>query len=85
VIFPAILSFSLRAKYLRYPSNIDTEVKDVTERYESTQEEVESIGIDAKRIRLLNSLTPENFSEFRDRINVRILHERTIITFCEAS
>lgn len=57
----------------------------MTERYEPIHEEVESIGIDAKRIRLLHSLTPENFSEFRDKINARILRERTIITFCEAS
>jgi preprotein translocase subunit SecA len=73
------------AKYLRYPSNMNTEVKDMTERYELTQEEVESIGIDEKRIRLLHSLTPENFSEFRDRVDAEILRERTIITFCEAS
>ncbi|MBU7023589.1 MAG: hypothetical protein HXS40_05420 [Theionarchaea archaeon] len=57
----------------------------MTERFEPVRKEGESIGIDAKRIRLLHSLTPENFSEFRDRINATILRERKIITFCEAS
>ncbi|MGC1120750.1 MAG: hypothetical protein WBA22_06615 [Candidatus Methanofastidiosia archaeon] len=57
----------------------------MTERYEPIQEEVESIGIDEKRIRLLHSLTPENFAEFRDRIDAEIPNERIIITFCEAS
>ncbi|MBU6998225.1 MAG: hypothetical protein HXS41_12665 [Theionarchaea archaeon] len=57
----------------------------MTERCEPTQEEVESIGIDAKRIRLLHSLTPENFSEFRNKVDASVLRERTIITFSEVS
>ncbi|MBU7013941.1 MAG: hypothetical protein HXS52_08145 [Theionarchaea archaeon] len=56
----------------------------MTERYESSEEEAESICIDEKRIKLLHSLTPDNFSEFRDRIDARIPGEQTIITFCEA-
>jgi hypothetical protein len=43
------------------------------------------MNLDAEDIKLLHSLTPENFAEFRDMFNSRLLNERRIITFCAVS
>lgn len=40
------------------------------------------MGLDGKTIRLLHSLTPENFGEFRDRFNALTRNERSFISFC---
>ncbi len=40
------------------------------------------MGLDSKSIKLLHSLTPENFGEFRDKFNALTRNERSLITFC---
>ncbi|MBU7009700.1 MAG: hypothetical protein HXS46_03355 [Theionarchaea archaeon] len=40
------------------------------------------IGLDKEDIELLYSLTPENFSEFRDKFNAQLQNEQRVIFFC---
>lgn len=42
------------------------------------------IGLDARDIKLLHSLTPETFAVFRDKINAQLINEKPIIVFCAA-
>ncbi len=42
------------------------------------------IGLDAEDIKLLYSLTPETFAEFRERINALLINEKPIVVFCPA-
>jgi hypothetical protein len=50
------------------------------------KEEVDvRMGLDAEDIKLLHSLTPENFAEFRDKFNSQLMNEQSIITFCTVS
>jgi hypothetical protein len=61
------------------------EVEDMTEGINTKGEVTPGMGLDEKTIELLHSLNPENFAEFRDKIDILLLNERSIITFCTAS
>ena len=52
----------------------------------NTQEErrEREIGLSEKDIKLLHSLTPDNFSEFRNEFNAKLINEKRVIIFCAA-
>ncbi|MBU7017080.1 MAG: hypothetical protein HXS44_06190 [Theionarchaea archaeon] len=42
------------------------------------------IGLSEKDIKLLYSLTPDNFTEFRNTFNAKLMDEQRVIIFCAA-
>lgn len=57
------------------------EVKDMPQKARLEKGEI-GMGLDGKTIKLLHSLTPENFGEFRDKFNALTRNERSLIMFC---
>lgn len=51
----------------------------MTEREVNLREE---IGTDEEDIKLLYSLTPENFGKFREMVNAKLEGEPRVVTFC---
>jgi len=71
------------AKIFKVIGSNSNEVKDMVERSGIREGKIgREIGLDKEDIELLYSLTPENFSEFRDKFNAQLQNEQRVIFFC---
>jgi hypothetical protein len=57
----------------------------MAERSNTLEERIKrEIGLSEKDIKLLYSLTPDNFTEFRNTFNAKLIDEQRVIIFCAA-
>jgi hypothetical protein len=57
----------------------------MAERSNTLEERIKrEIGLSEKDIKLLYSLTPDNFTEFRKKFNAKLMDEQRVIVFCAA-
>ncbi len=71
------------AKIFKVIGSNSNEVKDMVEGSSIRERKIErEIGLNKEDIELLYSLTPENFSEFRDKFNAQLKNEQRVIFFC---